>query len=142
MNVDLIWKIVAGFCKAIRSLTRAKPKKGTFLIVEDNPLDASILEHKIRKRGWDSEIAKSGEEATALVRHTFYPLAFVDMRLPGMPGEALLQHLSQVSPATSVIVCCGEPRDLERIPEGQFVCVIRKPPTLEAIEDLLTKLKI
>lgn len=142
MSVGTIWKLFAGLCKVLRWITQRKPRKGVFLIVEDDPDDAEILEIKIRKRGWKCEVATSGEAAAGLLKHTFYPVAFVDMRLPTMSGEALLRLLSRDSPDTNVVICCGEPRDLEKIPAGQFVCVLRKPPTLEAIEDLLNKLRL
>jgi len=142
MNWDLIWKLFTWTCKAIRWLTFRKPKRGVFLIVEDNPNDAEILQYRVQKRGWECEIATCGEAAAGLVKHTHYPIAFIDMRLPGMSGAALVRLLSREAPDTNIVVVCGEPRDLENIPDGQFVCVMRKPPTLEAIEDMLNKLKL
>ncbi len=142
MNWEIIWKLFAAACQFLRWLTRRKPKRGVFLIVEDSPNDAEILKYRIKKRGWECEVATSGEAAAGMVKHTFYPVCFIDMRLPGMPGEALVRLLSREAPNTNIVVVCGEPRDLELIPDGQFVCVMRKPPTLEAIEDMLNKLKL
>jgi len=142
MNWGLVWKIVSELCKALRYITFRKPKRGVFLIVEDDPRDAELLEYRVKKRGWKCEIATSGEVAAGLVKHTFYPVVFVDMRLPGMSGAALVRVLSREAPNTNIVVVCGEPQDLSNIPDGQFVCVMRKPPTLEAIEDMLHKLKL
>lgn len=77
-----------------------------------------------------------------MVRHTFYPVIFVDLRLPTMSGQALLRILSRDAPNANAIVVCGEARDLEDLPPSRFVSVIRKPVTLDAIEEMIVKLKI
>lgn len=142
MKWELIWKLFAVGCEVLRWVTRRKPRRGVFLIVEDNANDAEILQHRLHKRGWRCEIASSGEAAAGLVKHTHYPIAFVDMRLPGMSGEALVRLLSRETPDTNIVVVCGEPCDLMKLPEDQSVVFMRKPPSLEALDDLLSKLKI
>ena len=142
MNWETLWKLFSWVCQVLRWVTRRKPRKGVFLVVEDDPRDAEIIELRLKKRGWRCEIATSGEVAAGLVKHTFYPVAFVDLRLPGMPGQALLRILSRDTPNTHLVVVCGEPNDLDKLPDGQFVCLMRKPPSLEAIEDMLNKLKL
>ena len=142
MNFDLVWKLFSWLCKALRCLTRLKPRRGVFLIVEDNALDAELLQYRLAKCGWRSEVAPSAEVAAGLAKHSSYPAAFVDMRLPGMSGAALLRLLSRDAPQTNLVVVCGEPADLADLPDGQFVCLMRKPPSLEAIQDMLAKLKL
>lgn len=142
MNWPLLWKVFVGICKVFRFFTHLTPKRGMFLVVEDDPDDAFIIKRLLKKRGWECEIATSGEVAQGLVAHSFYSVAFVDMRLPGMSGEALVRILSRDTPNTSIVICCGEPSDLKTIPDGQLFLVIKKPPTLESIEDALNKLKL
>lgn len=142
MSIETIWKVLAALCNVFRWFNRRKPHRGVFLIVEDDAMDAAILQRLLKKRGWHSEVATSAETAAGLVAHTYYPAVFIDMRLPGMPGSALVRVLSDNHPETNIVIVCGEPADLAKIEPSQFVCLIRKPPTLEAIEDVLNKLKL
>jgi CheY-like chemotaxis protein len=142
MNLLPLLDLWPTICRVTRWLTRRKPKPITLLIVEDDPLDAEHLQIQLKKRGYESEIATSAETAAGMVRHTFYPVIFVDLRLPTMSGQALLRILSRDAPNANAIVVCGEARDLEDLPPSRFVSVIRKPVTLDAIEEMIVKLKI
>jgi DNA-binding response OmpR family regulator len=142
MNAEILWKILPGLCKLFRWFTGRKPTRGTVLIVEDDPLDAELLQIKLRKKGWASEIVSSGIAAEGLVKRVRYSIVFVDMRLPGMSGKALLRILSRDAPNTNVVIVCGEPSDLADVPAGMFLCFIRKPAELEAIEDMMKRLRI
>src|SRR5690349_10245933 len=137
MSIDTLFDLWPVVCKVLRWLTRRKPKAVNVLIVDDDPNDAELLQVTLRKRGWTAEIASSGEVAAGLVRHTFYPIIFVDMRLPGLSGEALLRILSRDSPNASAVVVCGETSDLADIPPSRFISVIRKPVTLDAVEEMM-----
>lgn len=134
-----LWPVL---CKVVRWVTKRKPHTITALIVEDDLNDAELLSLVLKKRGMETEIATSGDVAAGLVRHTFYPVVFLDMRLSGMSGEALLRVLSRDSPNASVVVVCGEPSDLAKIPASRFVSVIRKPATGDAIDEMLAKMKL
>ncbi len=142
MNLDVFLKLFAVACKAVRWLTLRKPNKGVFLIVEDNLHDARNLENKIKKAGWQCEHVTSGEAARGMVKHSHYPCIFVDLRLPGMPGEALLRVLSEDAPNSNTVIVCGNPDDLSDLEPGQMRMHIIKPVSLEAIEDMLKKLKL
>ena len=142
MNLDVVWKLIAVLCKALRWMTKLTPKRGVFLIVEDDPNDAYLLKRVLSKRGWESEVAPSGEVAAGLVKHQKYSGCFIDMRLPNMSGAALLRVLSNDAPNAQIVIVCGDARDLEMIPSSQFICVIKKPADLEAIEDMLKRLKL
>ncbi len=142
MNLVAIAELLPGICKVWRWVSRRKPKALPFLIVEDNPDDAETLRLVLRKRGIECEIATSGEMARGLVKHSRYPLILLDMRLPEMSGEALVRCFSADLPSAGIVVVCGEPSDLATMPASRFICLIRKPATLEAIEEMLSRIKI
>jgi CheY-like chemotaxis protein len=142
MTLEAFGELAAAVCKVFRWLTRRKPNNDTFLIVEDNEHDAIWIKQKLTKRGRKCELATSGEAAAGLVQHTHYACIFVDMRLPRMSGEALLQILSEHAPNAAVVVVAGEPSDLKQLPSGQPVLFIRKPISLEGIDDALKLLRL
>lgn len=49
-------------------------------------------------------IASTGEEAVRLARESRPELAFVDMRMPGMDGLAVLKAIKEISPGLPVVV--------------------------------------
>lgn len=142
MNFGLVWKLLPDLCKLIRWIFRRKPTNGAFLIVEDDPHDAKWLQQKLQKRGRECELASSAEVCIGAIKHTEYRCIFVDLRLPGMSGQALLQALSEDAPNAAVIIVCGEPADLATLKPGQLVIYIAKPVSLEAIEDALRLLRL
>lgn len=137
MKWELFWKIYPIACQVMRWITRKKPTTRTLLVVEDDGLDAEILEGRLRKLGYECEIASSGEVAEGLVQHTFYPVAFVDMRLPGMSGEAVVRLLSKKTPSTNIVIVCGEPADLVGLPPDEGVMFLQKPPSLRGLAKLM-----
>ena|ERR1043165_1883510 len=136
MNIHWL-KLLPTACKVVSWLTRRKPTRCTVLIVEDNANDAELLADKIRKCGHDSEVVTSGDMALGVVKHSFYPLAFVDLRLPGMSGKAVLRLLSKESPRTRRVIVCGERHDVpDAIDPGVALVTIIKPATLEAVMEV------
>lgn len=147
MNLEWIIKLLPTFCSVARWIFRRKPATGlpparVALIVEDNTDDALTLERLLHKRGVQTEIVTSAEAAQGVAKHAFYDLMLIDIRLPGMSGAKLVQLLSDSSPSAKFVVVCGEPTDLYELPHGQYVGFIRKPPTLEAIEEMLKQLNL
>lgn len=110
--------------------------------MEDNPNDAELLGDVLSRRNITSEVAENATVAIALIRHKFYPVVFVDLRLPGMSGAQLLQVLSRQTPNSQSVIVCGETNDINEIRPSKFLCVIRKPATLDAVEEMLQKLRL
>ncbi len=138
--LELLVKLFPFFCKILRAFTgNRKQRVLTALIVEDNRDDSFLLELELRRHGIICEIATTAETARGLVKHVKYDLCFIDMRLPGMPGEVLLRVLSEEAPSAKLVIVCGEPYD---IPEGRGILVIRKSVTFDSIKDILAILKL
>ena len=116
------------------------PPARTALIIEDNPHDAYTLERLLIKRNIKPEIVTSAEVAQGVAKHAFYDIMLIDIRLPGMSGAKLVQIFSDSNPNAKCVVVCGEPSDLFELPAGQYVGFIRKPVTLEAVEEMLKQL--
>lgn len=141
MNPELL-KWMPWICKVLRWVTRIKPKRATVLIIEDYGDDAVVLERSLRRLGYDCEIAQSAEVAQGLLQNAFYSVIFVDMRLPGLSGEALLRVLSKGSPTAKLVVICGDPGDLRAVEPGEPIIFIKKSVNTEGLTKLFSMLKL
>lgn len=72
------------------------------LLVEDEPHALQRLHQLLQEHGGVEVVAQAGsvEEARALLKHHALDLVFLDLRMPGADGSALLPHLH---PAVEVI---------------------------------------
>lgn len=63
------------------------------LIVEDDPAILELLEEELSDAGYATLGVESAEDAIATLSHTQVELIISDVRLPGIDGMALLEHL-------------------------------------------------
>ncbi|MFZ5981834.1 MAG: sigma-54-dependent transcriptional regulator [Candidatus Zixiibacteriota bacterium] len=74
------------------------------LIVDDEPGQRELLAGYLTKKNFQVTAAGSAEEALAIYRQLFSPIALVDMKMPGMNGLDLLSRLREINPFIQVIV--------------------------------------
>ncbi len=79
--------------------------KPRLLIVDDEQDMLRLLKRSIRVDiDCDIETASGADEALQLARHKNIELALVDIRMPGMGGIELLEHLLSLDPGITVIM--------------------------------------
>jgi DNA-binding response OmpR family regulator len=74
------------------------------LVVEDEPLVANFLGHALRSRGHLVDRATDGDTAITRVNGGDYALVLLDLILPGMDGESVLQKMIAERPDQKVMV--------------------------------------
>jgi DNA-binding NarL/FixJ family response regulator len=72
------------------------------LIVDDEPSLLRTLEACLRTEGFDITTARSGADALVKVAQSVPDLVLTDVRMPGMSGYELAQHLRE-SPRTALV---------------------------------------
>ena len=79
------------------------------LFVDDEKQVLDGLQNLLRKerRRWEMAFATGAQEALALVDREPFDVVVTDMRMPGMDGAQLLQHVKERHPATARIVLSG-----------------------------------
>ena len=87
----------------------SSPTNLTVLVVEDEPSVRMLLDRVIRKLGYNTLVAASGEEALALVAGHNGPLdALVsDVQMPGIQGPDLARRLRAERPALAIVLVSG-----------------------------------
>ena len=67
-------------------------KNGHVLIVEDESVNAAVIEHQLKKLGYTADIANDGQEAVAAAANKAYDVILMDCQMPGLDGyEATLE---------------------------------------------------
>lgn len=74
------------------------------LIVDDEPIVRSSLEHWFREEGCTVETASSGKEALAKLAESEWDIFLLDIRMPGMDGLELQTRIMAAHPDATIIV--------------------------------------
>lgn len=66
------------------------------LLVEDNPVNQTVIEAMLRSLGYDVSVVGDGAEAVASVRDTLYCAVLMDCRLPVLDGYDASRQIRQL----------------------------------------------
>jgi CheY-like chemotaxis protein len=69
------------------------------LVVDDEPAMRAAISAFLRSLGHEVQVAASGTEARALLAANEYDVVLMDLRMPGLGGEAVYRDLCQRKPA-------------------------------------------
>lgn len=80
------------------------------LILDDEQTVRQSFVDFFEDQMWQTVQAKSGEEALELLEKGAHPkAAIVDIRLPGMDGDAFIREVCSRKYVMSIVVCTGSP---------------------------------
>ena len=116
--------------------------KMRILFVDDEPSLLRVLQLGMRsmRDTWDMDFAQSGEEALALLEHKKFGVVVSDMRMPGMNGAQLLNHVLRHHPETVRIILSGYSELSELVKcVGLTHQFLEKPCSLEDLKDCLKR---
>src|SRR2546427_5713671 len=102
----------------------------------------SALEAALRRQGHAVATASNGIEAASKLEKETVQAVITDLRMPGMNGLELLQHVRRTKPAMPVIVLSAYgtvPMAVEAIKAGASDFLM-KPFSHEALDEVLNKL--
>ena len=74
------------------------------LIIEDEPATAAPVKEALEIEGIQADIASSGIAGVNLFREKSYDLVLLDLKLPGLSGEEVLDTIRKENPFVTVIV--------------------------------------
>src|SRR5207302_784530 len=108
----------------------------TVLIVDDEHTLARSAKAFLADRGYEAEVAGSGEQALELLKSLQPDVVFADVRLPGMSGLDLLKRIREFDPVLPVIMLTAYGSiagAVEAVKLGAFDYV-KKPVDLEELK--------
>jgi DNA-binding response OmpR family regulator len=109
------------------------------LIVDDDPQIVKVLEELLAELGYDRQSAETGPEALRLVPEFRPDVVLLDLGLPDMPGQVVLERLRGTDPGLPVVMLTGNTdTELARrtLAQGAFDYV-EKPFSLTRLEQVL-----
>lgn len=108
------------------------------LIVEDNRPMSQAMESKLKKAGFETDIAHDGDEALAMIKENDFDLLLVDLIMPKLDGFTLIAELKKKGNKTPIIVVSnlGQEEDESRAKDLEVDdYLIKTNVTLEEIVD-------
>lgn len=102
--------------------------KHTILVVDDDEPVLLLMKNVLREFQYEAITASSGQEAIDIVKGQKPDLILLDLNMPGMNGDAVLDHLrvgdSQPVP---IVILSGDPVDPKELERLGAVGAIQKP---------------
>jgi CheY-like chemotaxis protein len=77
------------------------------LMVDDEARFRDTTSTLLKKRGFETTIAASGEEALGLIKKAPQDVVILDVKMEGMDGHAALVEIKKIAPETQVIMLTG-----------------------------------
>ena len=109
------------------------------LVVDDEEGTRAVICRHLEFLGHHAESAASGCEALRMVTEARepYDLVVLDMRMPGMDGEATFTELNKLKPELLYLLCTGacDMLAMERLLSTGFCELLHKPFTQGALRD-------
>lgn len=94
------------------------PNQKKILLVEDEPLLANLLRHRLEKEGFKVLLALDGEKALSVLRETKPDLILLDIILPKISGFELMETIKsdvQLEKAPIIIISnLGQDSDIQK----------------------------
>ena len=118
---------------AAEAVRGTPPARLDVLVVEDNPVNGTLVRSLVERRGHRVELVVSGDEAVERVVARRFDLVLMDMQLPGTSGldaTARIRALGEPHGAPVRIVAltaCASPRDRARCLEAGMDDYVAKP---------------
>lgn len=108
----------AGRNCVLTSSASFSPLKKQLLLADDDPLTASIIQHRLTREGFEVIHAQDGQEALDIAKNQSFSLAILDVKMPVIDGFQLLKELRQMTAfrKTPIIMLTslGEEKDIVR----------------------------
>ncbi len=112
------------------------------LFVDDESMVLDGLRRMLRpmRNEWEMEFAGSGREALKILEGKQFNVIVTDMRMPGMDGCQLLNHVKEFYPQVVRIILSGQ-SDMEMVLKsvGQAHQFLAKPCDAETLKNTITR---
>ncbi|MCA9708049.1 MAG: response regulator [Myxococcales bacterium] len=119
--------------------SRGPASRGRLLIIDDERLVRSAIRKVLTRRGFEVDEAPDGLAGLARVEQASEPYqgVLLDLSMPGISGERVLERLHQSHPRLPVVILSGFVEDPTRL--SAAAAVLNKPLTSKALVEALDR---
>jgi CheY-like chemotaxis protein len=107
------------------------------LIVDDNPLNAKLAMHMLKRLGWHTLTVSSGEAALQALQAQAFDAVLLDLRMPTMSGEEVCRHIRAELRLERLPVIAytahGMPEEREKMLAAGFNSLLIKPISFDDV---------
>ena len=115
------------------------PERARILVVEDEAIISMMLRAQLREAGHEVDCAPDSEQALDLFEPGRFHLAFLDLGMPGIPGDELSRRLRDSDGSLVTILVTGWKLE-EDDPRRQAVDLyLQKPYVPSAVTEMVTE---
>ena len=79
----------------------------TFLVVDDDETFTHVLSRALKRRGFETLVANSAEQAKQLISRQIPDYATLDLKMDGASGITLIPDLTKQNPAIKILILTG-----------------------------------
>jgi DNA-binding NtrC family response regulator len=110
------------------------------LLVDDEVEFVSALAERLNLRGFETQIATSGEEALEKVEAAPPDVVVLDVLMPGVSGLDVMKHIKKDHPQVQVILLTGRGSwdGIQGMREDAYDCLM-KPVQIEELMQVMTE---
>ncbi len=101
-------------------------KKGTILVVDDEPINFKLLNAILEREGYSVDYASNGHKAIEMATINNYNLIIMDLKMPEINGVEAARQIKKLKPDTN-IVASSAINNMERNEYLLFNDFISKP---------------
>jgi two-component system cell cycle sensor histidine kinase/response regulator CckA len=131
--------------EAVEDRRDSLPGRGKILAMDDEDMIRDLIHHMLHRMGYEAKVARDGEEAIHLYRHSFeagepFDAVILDLTVPGaMGGKEALAKLREIDPDVKAIVSSGYSNDpiMSDYENYGFSGVVAKPYNMQNLSKTL-----
>lgn len=111
------------------------------LIVDDDQPTQQLLQALMRRNGYSCRLAANGAEALRVLNEEPVSLVILDLMMPQVDGQAVIDFLTSAKSAIPVVVCTAAgARRTDGIRNDVVKAIIRKPFDIDQLTQVVSAL--
>lgn len=122
----------------LRCINTDLMKKGTILVVDDEPINFKLLNAILEREGYSVDYASNGHKAIEMATINNYNLIIMDLKMPEINGVETSRQIKKIKPETN-IVASSAINNMERNEYLLFNDFISKPINRSQLLEIVEK---
>jgi len=124
------------------SARRSRGGRPRVLVVDDEPLVLDVISEMLETLGCEVECVLSSDSAVERLRQGGYDALFIDFFMPGMNGQAFLEHAEREGRLPPVAVLTGDAtmEGVVALRRGRDLPLLEKPFSFDDLKSVLHRL--